>query len=313
MAPAAVRQGGSVADLLDDLLRDPPREPDHRRPAGAEVPLGRRSRRRDHRALPHVRRAVLGATAGARRVLLRAGDGRRRLRGVAQLDPVPERRELGREGSAIPQGHRLLRVPLAVPRVRGRLGVRRPARGPHRDRGVPLPQRWHPPAEPVAARHAAGEGPPVGDPRAHGAHQDGAVLPRALRARVLPSRLRRRRQLHRRARAVAGPEPADGHLDRGRGAVHRQHLPQGLGVPDHRGRALGVHLARRRHDLPGGDPALRRTTERVLARAAVHRTQHRDDAVRRSASTARRSRPRTSTTTPISAKPMSRRPGTRRR
>ena len=62
--------------------------------------------------------------------------------------------------------------------------------------------------------------------------------------------------------------------------VHRQHLPQGLGVPDHRGRAVGVHLARGRHHLSRGHPALRRAAERVLAGTAVHRTQHRDDARR---------------------------------
>ena len=33
------------------------------------------------------------------------------------------------------------------------------------------------------------------------------------------------------------------------GLVHRQHLPPGLGVPDHRGRPVGLHLDRGRHDL----------------------------------------------------------------
>ena len=33
------------------------------------------------------------------------------------------------------------------------------------------------------------------------------------------------------------------------GLVHRQHLAPGLGVPDHRGRAVGLHLDRRRHGL----------------------------------------------------------------
>ena len=78
-------------------------------------------------------------------------------------------------------------------------------------------------------------------------------------------RVRRRRELHGREGAVAGVEPADGDLDRRGRALHRQHLPQGLGVPDHRGRALGFHLARRRHDLSGGHPAFRRAAERVLA------------------------------------------------
>ena len=42
-------------------------EPHHRRPARAALPLRGRARRRDHRALPHVHRAVLGAPARARR------------------------------------------------------------------------------------------------------------------------------------------------------------------------------------------------------------------------------------------------------
>ena len=72
--------------------------------------------------------------------------------------------------------------------------------------------------------------------------------------------------------------------------VHRQHLAQGLGVPDHRGRSLGLHLDRGRHDLPGGDPAVHGAAERVLARAAVHRAQHRRRRAPRSTSTTRRSR-----------------------
>ena len=47
----------------------------------------------------------------------------------------------------------------------------------------------------------------------------------------------------------------------------------------------GVHLARRRHDLSRGHPALRRAAERVLARRAVHRAQHRRRRAPRSGST----------------------------
>ena len=216
-----------------------------------------------------------------------------------------ELRRLRAEGSAVRQGHRLLRVPPAVPRVRGRVGVRGAARRAHRDRGVPLPERRHPAAEPVAARHAAGEGPPLGDPRAHGADEDRAVLPRPLRAGVLAARLRRRCELHGREGAAAGAQPADDHLDRGGGAVHRQHLPQGLGVPDHRGRAVGVHLARRRHDLSRGHPAVRRAAQRVLTRRAVHRAQHRVDARPRSGSTTRSSTHKASTTRRTSTPPTS--------
>ena len=60
---------------------------------------------------------------------------------------------------------------------------------------------------------------------------------------------------------------------------------RGWVLPDHRGRPLGVHLDRGRHDLPGGHPAVRRAAERVPAGAAVHRPQHRRRPATRSAST----------------------------
>ena len=87
----------------------------------------------------------------------------------------------------------------------------------------------------------------------------------ALRVGLLPARLRRGRGFHRRQGATPGAQPADDHLDRGGRAVHREHLPQGLGVPDHRGRLVGVHFARGRHDLSGGDPAGSRRAQRVRA------------------------------------------------
>ena len=53
-----------------------------------------------------------------------------------------------------------------------------------------------------------------------------------------------------------------------------------LGVPDHRGRPVGLHLDRRRHDLPGDHPTLRRAAQRVRARADLHQAQHRRPAPR---------------------------------
>ncbi len=62
---------------------------------------------------------------------------------------------------------------------------------------------------------------------------------------------------------------ADADLDRAAAILFIvEHLAPGLGVPDHRGRSVGVHLDRRRHDLPGGDPALHRAAERALARSS---------------------------------------------
>ena len=76
------------------------------------------------------------------------------------------------QGPAVPQGHLLLRLPAAVPAVRRGLDLRGAARGADRLGGLPLPQRRHPAAEPVPAGDAAGEGAPLGAPRADGAHQD---------------------------------------------------------------------------------------------------------------------------------------------
>ena len=105
-----------------------------------------------------------------------------------------------------------------------------------------------------------------------GADQDGAVLPGAVRADVVAPGLRRRRHLHRRARrscrrcnllmviSIAAAV-----------LVHREHLPPGLGVPDHRGRAVGLHLDRRRHDLPGGASSASwcsRTSSRAKSRTS---------------------------------------------
>ena len=112
---------------------------------------------------------------------------------------------------------------------------------------------------------------------------------------------RRRRHLHRRARASSRAAAADRHLDRGGRAVHRQHLAPGLGLPDHRGRALGLHLDRRRHDLPRGHPEVPGAAERAHQGTAVHRAQHRGDA--RRVRSRRTSRPRRSTTTRRSTRP----------
>ena len=101
------------------------------------------------------------------------------------------------------QRHRLLRLPAAVPVVRGRLAVRVAADRPHRHGGGPLPQRRHPRAAAVAAGHAPGEGPPVGAAGGAGAGQGGRLLAAALRADGLDPGHRRRRHLHRRQRAAA--------------------------------------------------------------------------------------------------------------
>ena len=79
VAAAAVGEVRTGADLLDDLLRHHARQPHRGRPPRAALPVGGRPRGRDHRALPHLRRSVLGPAAGVRLAVLRARDGRRRV------------------------------------------------------------------------------------------------------------------------------------------------------------------------------------------------------------------------------------------
>ena len=107
-----------------------------------------------------------------------------------------------------------------------------------------------------------------------------AVLLRALRAELLEPRCRRRRGLHRCARAAARARAAHLHLGRRRAAVHLEHPPAGLGAARHRGRPVGLHLAHRRHDLPGRCAELQGQAERVRERVQVHRAQHRRHACR---------------------------------
>ncbi len=150
----------------------------------------------------------------------------------------------------------------------------------HRHRGGALPQRRHPLPEPVPAGHAAGQGAPFGHPRGDGAGEDGAVLPGPVRAELLDPGRGPGRERDRREGATSRAQPADLHLDRRRRPVPLEHPPSRLGAADHRGRALGVRVARDRHDLPGGVPAVQGRAERVPGRGEVHRPQHPRDARR---------------------------------
>ncbi len=179
--------GGSGAGLHGRVLRDHVREPRDRRPVGAQVPVDG-SRRRVDRALPAGRRALHDADPHRRLVVLRADRRHRRLRAMEAVGALHALPELPQGGSAVPQGHRLLRLPAAVPEVHRRVAVRRSGDRAHRHGGRALPQRRHPVPEPVPARHAAGEGAPLGDPRGDGAGEDRAVLPGSVRARLLHPR-----------------------------------------------------------------------------------------------------------------------------
>ena len=59
-----------------------------------------------------------------------------------------------------------------------------------------------------------------------------------------------------------------------RRAVPLEHPPSRLGAADHRGRAVGVRVARDRHHLPGRVPAVQGRAQRVPGRVEVHRPQH---------------------------------------
>ena len=193
-------------------------------------------------------------------------------------------------------------------RVHHRLALRRAGDRAARHRGRALPQRRHPVPEPVPARDAAGQGAPLGDPRRDGAREDGAVLLRPLRARTSPTVAS--------STAPATPTskaqlPALNLLIFisivGGGAVHLEHLAARLGAADHRGRALGVRVARRRDDLSRPSSRSSRSSRTSSqSERAVHRAQHRGDAARRSTSasvesststTRRISTPRRSSTT----------------
>ena len=95
----------------------------------------------------------------------------------------------------------------------------------------------------------------------------------------------RGREQDRRRRAAARAEPADGHLDRRRGAVRLEHLAAGLGAADHRGRPVGVRVARHRHDRPGRLPAVLRAARTSCRRSGRTSSATSRRPGRRSAST----------------------------
>ena len=106
----AFGEGRPRVDLLDDLLRADARQLDRRRSRRAALSI-RWTRRRGDRAISQLRGAVRGPGTRARVAVLRADHGQRRLGPVAELDPVLERHEVRHQGSAVRQGHRVLRVP----------------------------------------------------------------------------------------------------------------------------------------------------------------------------------------------------------
>ena len=149
-----------------------------------------------------------------------------------------------------------------------------------RHRGRALPQRRHPLPEPVPAGDAASQGAPLGDSRRHGAREDGAVLPRPLRARLLAPRRRHGASYT----DVKAQLPALNLL------IFISIVAAGLFIWNiwRRGWVLpiiavglwgfvsvviGTIYPGRGAEVPGG-------AERVPERAAVHRAQHRVDSRR---------------------------------
>ena len=142
----------------------------------------------------------------------------------------------------------------------------------HRHRGRALPERRDPVPEPVPAGDAAGEGAPVGDPRGDGAGEDGAVLPRPLRAQLL----------HRGVVEGASYTDVKAQLPALNLLIVISIVAAGLFIWNIRRRGwvlpiiavgpVGVRLDRDRHDLPGGDPAVQgraRTSSRPRRRTST--------------------------------------------
>ena len=193
------------------------------------------------------------------------------------MDPVPQRRGVRRGGRHLPDRRRLLRLQAPLLLVGRELALRRRRDHPGDDRRGALPERWDPTATRRPARHAAGEGAPVGHPRCARSGEGGRLLAAALRAHLFDPRHRRRRPLHRRQRAAAGHLPAVDHRPAVVPALPRQHLAPWLDVARRRRRPLGARLARRRRALSGVHPAVHGRARGVDPRGAVHRPQHHRD------------------------------------
>ena len=162
-------QGAPGGHLLPRLLRDDVRQPDRRRPVRSRRAPRRRARRAGQ-PLPRRRQAGRQVGADRHRRHLRSLRRDRHQLGVEQLGPVPLPRQLRHHRPAVPQGHRLLRLPAAVHQVPARLGLRSGDRGaPGHGRG-PVPQRRHPLPGLGPAGHAGGQDPhlaPARHPRHH--------------------------------------------------------------------------------------------------------------------------------------------------
>ena len=186
------------------VLRVDVGEPAHRGPAGAEVPPCW-SRRGADRAVSRARRSPAGSAArSVSRPAVRGDRRRRRVRPVERVPAVPEPRLVRRQGPAVRQGRRLLRLPVAVLELGRRLAVRRVRDRVHRHRGRALPERRHPGADAFPAGDAAGQGAPVGAAGRARLGEGGGLLPPAVLTRHVDPRHGRRPDVHGRACAVAG-------------------------------------------------------------------------------------------------------------
>ena len=201
-----------AADLHRRLLRPAVGQPPHRRPHRAAVPAARAPRR-----------SCSSATT-SRRPPGRAGPGRRG-RCCSPSSPGPACRsqwnewmlfthgvDFGVERPAVPHRHRLLRLPAAVPVLRGQLAVRRarhrPASSPPSPTTSTAASGCRPRGQRVTPQVKAHLSVLLGAP---GPGQGGRLLAAALRAHVVHPGHRRRRQLHRRQRPAAGHQPAAAH------------------------------------------------------------------------------------------------------
>ena len=269
-------QARALRGLRGHLLRRHVGQPGRLRSPGQRGPR-RRAKGRGGPPLPADRAALRrtplhrpGHRHGAHR---RLGHDRR----MAELDPLPPRRQLRGQGSAVPQGRRVLRLQAAVHELRRRLDAGHPDRDADRLHHLPLPQRRDPAPAGHPAGAAGGQGASLGAAGAHRADQGGRLRPAALGPGQRARRLCRRRRVHRRARPAAGAAAAGRRLDLRRRHPALQHPSPGLDAARPGRGDLGLRGPRGRRHLPGAPADAEGHPGPVLARGAVHTAQHRGD------------------------------------
>ena len=265
--------GGAGSPVHSAVLRDVVREPDGGRPPGPPRQATRAGGGPAARLPPD---GGSPAGAGAPRPVGPVCPRRRTgcIGPVGGVAAVHQRRGLRRHRCPVRPRHRLLRVPPAVPELRGGLAVRHADGDVGGDHDPALHQRRDPPADCRRTGPTPGQGPPVGAP---GSDRPGAsrrLLAGPVRANHLGPRGRDGGHLHRREGPAAGHPTADPDLPLLRGPADREHPSPRLGAAHPGRRAMGVRCPGNRKHLPGGHPEPPGGASRVGEGGAIHRSQH---------------------------------------